>query len=88
MLSTRYTLTESELRIVSGPFRWRIPLQEIRSVTPTRNPLSSPALSLDRLRIEYGNGNWIMVSPRDKERFLKELQTRLGIKNIINFAPD
>lgn len=76
MLSTRYTLTVSELRIASGPFRWRIPLRQIWSVTPTRSLLSSPALSLDRLRIDYGHDNWIMLSPRDKERFLKELEVR------------
>ena len=30
------------------------PVAEITRITPTRNPLSSPALSLDRLRNEYG----------------------------------
>lgn len=79
LLGTRYTLDDSELRIVSGPFRWRIPFHEIRSIKPTRNPLSSPALSLDRLRIEYGRGKWIMVSPRDKVRFLRELESRQGV---------
>jgi hypothetical protein len=76
MLQTHYTITATGLRIVSGPFRWNIPLHEIRSVAPTRNPLSSPALSLDRLRIEYESGKWIMVSPRDKENFLRELRAR------------
>ena len=76
MRSTRYTLSGKELKVVSGPFRWRVPLGEIRSVTPTRNPLSSPALSLDRLRIEYGRKDWIMVSPRDPQAFGRELQKR------------
>lgn len=76
---THYAVNDTGLRIASGPFRWRIPLSEIESITPTRNPLSSPALSLDRLRIEYGGGRWIMVSPRDKERFLLEFRAR-GVK--------
>jgi hypothetical protein len=76
MLTTDYTLTETELRIRSGPFRWRVPLQDVRSITPTRNPLSSPALSLDRLRVEYGRSQWLMISPGDKERFLRELNAR------------
>jgi membrane protein YdbS with pleckstrin-like domain len=76
MASTRYTLTDSELRVVSGPFRWRVPLREIRAVTATRNPLSSPALSLDRLRIDYGRAQWLMISPREKENFLRELEVR------------
>lgn len=42
----------------------------------TSNPLASPALSLDRLKIEYGQGHWIMISPRDREGFLRELESR------------
>jgi hypothetical protein len=76
MAATRYIVGLGELRIVSGPFRWRVPLREIRAVTPTRNPLSSPALSLDRLRIEYGRRKWIMVSPRDRQAFVSELRRR------------
>ena len=76
--STDYTLDESELRVRSGPFKWRIPLRDIRTVTPTRNPLSSPALSLDRLRIDYGPLKSLMISPVDKERFLAELNRRRG----------
>lgn len=79
MNSTHYTLTDSELRVVSGPFRWRVPLREIRAVTATRNPLSSPALSLDRLRIEHGHAKWLMISPHDKEGFLRELQVRRSV---------
>ena len=74
--STRYTLMDAELRVRSGPFRWRVPLREVREITPTRDPLSSPALSLDRLRIDYGRGKWIMISPRDKELFIRELNAR------------
>jgi hypothetical protein len=50
--STSYTLTSSHLLVRSGPFRWLIPLDSIQSIMPTRDPLSSPALSIDRLRIE------------------------------------
>lgn len=77
-LATHYTLTETELLIRSGPFRWKIPVRDIVSVRPTRNPLSSPALSLDRLRIEYGRGRWIMISPRDRDLFLRDLDRLRG----------
>lgn len=73
LLGTRYELTPGRLLIRCGPFRWTVPLSEIRAVEPTRNPLSSPALSLDRLRIDYGRGSSVMISPRDKARFLAEL---------------
>ena len=73
LLGTRYELTPGRLLIRCGPFRWAVPLEEIRAVEPTRNPLSSPALSLDRLRIDYGRGSSVMISPREKARFLAEL---------------
>lgn len=76
LLSTHYTIDETDLRVRSGPFTWRVPLAEITSVTPTHNPLSSPALSLDRLRIEYGRGRALMISPQDKEGFLACLEER------------
>jgi hypothetical protein len=74
LLGTRYTLEPTQLLIRSGPFRWRVPVADITRITPTSNPLSSPALSLDRLRIEYGRGSAIMISPRDKERFLRDIE--------------
>jgi hypothetical protein len=77
LAATNYTIRAEDLHVRSGPFAWRIPLHEIRSVSRTRNPLSSPALSLDRLRIEYGKGRSIMISPKDKENFLNELRKRV-----------
>ena len=74
LLSTDYRIADQNLLIRSGPFRWRIPIREIRSVGPTRNARSSPALSLDRLLITYGRGQSCMISPKDKEGFLHELR--------------
>lgn len=74
--STSYVLGETTLDVQSGPFKWRVPLNEIQQVSSTRNPLSSPALSLDRIRIDYGPGKAIMISPVDKSRFLAELERR------------
>src|SRR5690606_1532665 len=74
--STYYTLDARYLHVRSGPFKWRVPLRDIRAVRPTRSPLSSPALSLDRLRIEFGRAGSIMISPGDKDRFLTELECR------------
>lgn len=76
LVATRYALTDDVLRVRCGPFHWKIPLADIKGVTPTRNPLSSPALSLDRLRIDYGEGRRIMISPLEKERFVRELEQR------------
>ncbi len=67
---TRYIVTDELLRVECGPFSWSIPLSSISSVTATRNPLSSPALSLDRLELKYENGKSILVSPSEKSAFL------------------
>jgi hypothetical protein len=74
LLSTRYAIEPGQVVIRSGPFRWHIPIAEITDIVPTSNALSSPALSLDRLRISYGRGRVLMISPRDKEQFLKDLE--------------
>ncbi|HVJ80674.1 MAG TPA: PH domain-containing protein [Planctomycetia bacterium] len=74
--ATDYELGDEELRIRSGPFRWRVKVDSITEVTPTRNPLSSPALSLDRLEIRYDGGKSIMISPREKEAFLADLEEK------------
>jgi len=71
--TTRYELDGRELVVRSGPFRWRIDLATIESVTPSRNPLSSPALSLDRLQIRYRKSRFILVSPAERDRFLRAL---------------
>lgn len=77
VLSTRYVVEREMLRIVAGPFRWKVRLDEITGVEETRNPLSSPALSLDRLKIHFGNGKRIMISPADKAGFLKAIGQEL-----------
>ena len=77
-LGTSYTLDARSLHVRCGPFRWTIALSEIHSVTPTRDARSSPALSLDRLRIEYGARRPILISPRDQEAFLRDLEQRRG----------
>lgn len=73
LLRTYYTVDKGVLRIVSGPFRWTIGIDQIGSVTQSRSPWSSPALSLDRLLIRYGRGRRIMVSPADKHGFLRAI---------------
>ena len=76
--STSYTVTREALLVQSGPFSWVVPLREISSIEPTRNPLSSPALSLDRLRIRYG-AREIMISPADKAGFIAVIERQVGI---------
>ena len=74
---TSYTLHADQLRIRSGPFRFLVPLSNITSVTPSRDPRSSPACSLDRLEVRYRGGrSRILISPKDKAAFLEALVRR------------
>ena len=76
--TTDYRIESGVLTIRSGPFRWRVPVPAIATVTATSNPLSSPALSLDRLAIRYrkenGRERTIMVSPANKNGFIAALR--------------
>ncbi|WP_298633651.1 PH domain-containing protein [uncultured Umboniibacter sp.] len=69
ILSTYYLVEGETLNIRSGPMKVSIPLGDIHSVTPSRSMLSAPALSLKRLKIGYGKGKTILVSPKDVEGF-------------------
>ncbi|MFN7267027.1 MAG: PH domain-containing protein, partial [Bacteroidota bacterium] len=51
----------------------KIDITTIRKITETNNPLSSPALSLDRLWIDYGKNGAVMISPEDKEGFIRHI---------------
>jgi PH (Pleckstrin Homology) domain-containing protein len=77
-----YGLDDTHLLVRFGICRRRIPLADVLEVHPTHNPLSSPALSLDRLRVRFGQGFFkaVMISPVDRNRFLDELAKRAGLK--------
>ncbi len=72
--NTHYTIAGDSLRIVSGPFKWNIAVVDIRDITPSRNPLSSPALSIDRLKISLGKRKFVLVSPEDKDGFVRAIE--------------
>jgi len=80
LIGTVYTVTDRELRIRCGPIRKSIRREEIHRIYETRSPLSSPALSLDRLRIEYGRGRSVMISPADKKEFLAAMDSEIAAR--------
>lgn len=70
---TYYVIKDSELFVRSFFFKWTIRIDSIKQIFPTSNMLSSPALSLDRLMIIYGDDKKIMISPEDKNGFLNDI---------------
>jgi hypothetical protein len=76
ILPTKYTVTAKDVVVQCGPFRWRINTREITQITPSRSLTSSPALSIDRLKIEYDLGRKaVLVSPVDKEAFIAAVRS-------------
>lgn len=76
-----YEITPSELGVRSGFLHWNVLLSSIQEVQPSHNMLASPALSLDRLRIEYnqnGKTRFMLISPKDKPGFLRTLAQNAG----------
>jgi|SRR3569833_391764 len=73
--TTYYTISGDTLRVKSGfIINTIIDIGSISKIKATRNMLSSPALSLDRLEIFYNKYDSIMVSPDDKDEFIAELK--------------
>lgn len=75
--STRYVVENGVLTINSLWLSWKIPLSAIQSIQPTEHSIIAPALSLQRLRIDYseaGEQKFILVSPKDQKAFMQAIQ--------------
>lgn len=73
--NTFYRITENELIVKSGFIvNINIPVDNIKSIKPSKSILSSPALSLDRLEVSYGKYDSVLISPKDRDSFLAELK--------------
>ena len=79
VLDTSYRLTSDTLYVRSGPIRKKIPLKLVRSVEETNEMTGAPALSMDRLRINYGTSEYVLISPKDKREFLRDLKMRTDL---------
>ena len=72
-INTKYYIRDEHL-VIKGVLKdTLIPIVSITSVNSTRNPSSAPALSMDRLEINYGNFDFVLISPLEKEHFMEEL---------------
>jgi len=72
-----YTLTETQLVVRSGLVRRRIAYRNITAVEPSRSLWAAPALSLRRVKVSF-SGRFQLVSPRERERFIDDLQRRVS----------
>src|SRR5688500_19832473 len=54
LVPTRYVIEGRTVSIQCGLIAWEytsFPVEDVQSIQPTHNPLASPALSLDRLKV-------------------------------------
>ena len=72
--NTHYTIRDNMLHVQSGFIKYRaIDITTIKSIEPSRNLLSSPAPSFDRIKVRYGKWSMILLSPKDKKGFTEAL---------------
>lgn len=76
LLSTWYKITADGYLIVHCSIfpEKRIPIAEISAVEVTVMPVSSYALSLDRLILYKGETQWLLISPVNKQEFVRVLR--------------
>ena len=74
----QYTLEDKSLLAQAGILKWRIPYAEIQTVEFSNSILSGPALSLQRIKVQYDRGR-ILISPNERDLFLKELRKKVSM---------
>lgn len=76
----KYTLYSDYLLVSCSIFgKERIPYKSITKIQKTFNPLSSAALSLRRVQIDYtvnGAHKMVLISPVKREEFIEEIEKR------------
>ena len=76
----KYCLYEEHLTVRCGIYGTVIiPYKSITNMKKTMNPLSSAALSMKRIQIDYiknGAQGMILISPKDRDNFIAEIEKR------------
>lgn len=80
---TEYTIEHGQLKIRCGFFSFKpIAISDIREVSKTNSLISAPAASFDRIEIKYREFDEVIISPKDKLNFVKDLmKINPNIKN-------
>jgi hypothetical protein len=75
-LTTYYQIDGIFLKIKSGLiYSSTIDIRSLKRIVRTRTYFSAPATSLDRLEILYNKFDTVIISPNDKDNFIKELKS-------------
>ena len=85
LTSMRYIVTSDDMLVIEYGLQFlkpvRIPLSDIVRIERKFNPISSPALSLDRIEVYFRKGELVVsvcISPKNREDMVRMLQKRNG----------
>jgi hypothetical protein len=73
----RYDFEDDHLLVQSGALRMRVDYADITAIALSGSLRLAPALSLERVRIDY-DGRFLLVSPMRRDRFIADLQARVA----------
>ena len=74
---TFYLLDHDKLIAIAGPFRWTIPVNEIRHIRLNQKTIGGTwklTLAWDSMEIKYGKAKSVFITPLDEAGFLLELK--------------
>ena len=73
---TNYKIDDENLIVKSGPFKSTIDIKSIKKLRATKTLLAGPALSIDRIEIQYKRYDSVIVSPKEKNKFIESLLSK------------
>lgn len=80
LAAIKYVLYSDHLYVSGGIYgKVRVPYKAICGMKETHNPISSAALSVDRIQIDYvenGISRMVLISPRRKKEFMKKINEK------------
>lgn len=75
LYSNTYYLIDERFLIVKSGFviNMKIDIQMVNSIKETGSIISAPALSFDRLEVNWGEYAGVVISPREKHKFIEHM---------------
>ncbi|GAB3796741.1 PH domain-containing protein [Virgibacillus kimchii] len=71
---TDYSITDNKIRIRYGPIRQTVPIEDIIRIRKKKSRIAAaPALSSDRIQIDYSKYDMVRISPENEQKFIKML---------------
>ena len=75
--TTDYLISGGDLRVRCGPMKITMPLSSITRIARSNSMASGAALSLSRIAVEYGESKEVIISPADRQGFIRAIVARV-----------